>query len=345
MKNDSKNGKKKSRHLLLIIIILVLLILIIPIIYIMHILNKTNYDASKDDEIIINEEVTEETDNKISSGYTNFVIFGVDSRSNSLTKATRSDTIMLVGINNKTKEVKLCSIYRDTYVDVPSHGYTKINHAYAYGGYSLALSTINQNFDLNVTQYVTVNFYAVTRIIDLLGGITLDIEQNELKWLNGYLKEINRVNGTSVSGLSHAGTQTVNGSQALAYARIRYTAGGDYKRAERQRIVVEKIFEKAKKSNLSTITAIINEMLPKVATNITTVQILSLGKDILNYTIKDSIGFPFEKKSQKINRVSYVLPINLSNNVISLHEYLFDTMQYQPSNKVQTISDYISSIE
>ena len=311
----------------------------------MHILNKTNYDASKDDEIIINEEVTEETDNKISSGYTNFVIFGVDSRSNSLTKATRSDTIMLVGINNKTKEVKLCSIYRDTYVDVPSHGYTKINHAYAYGGYSLALSTINQNFDLNVTQYVTVNFYAVTRIIDLLGGITLDIEQNELKWLNGYLKEINRVNGTSVSGLSHAGTQTVNGSQALAYARIRYTAGGDYKRAERQRIVVEKIFEKAKKSNLSTITAIINEMLPKVATNITTVQILSLGKDILNYTIKDSIGFPFEKKSQKINRVSYVLPINLSNNVISLHEYLFDTMQYQPSNKVQTISDYISSIE
>lgn len=342
MSKQTEDGKSKSRRtLVIIVVVFIILIVAIPATYIIYTLNRTNYDNSQDDEIIVNEEIITE---EVATGYQNFVIFGVDSRENALLSDTRSDTIMLVSINRETKEVKLASIYRDTYVEVPSHGYTKLNHAYAYGGYALALSTINTNFDLDLTQYVTVNFYAVTKVIDLLGGITLDITDDELKWLNGYMKENNKVNGTNVPGLESAGTQEVNGTQALAYARIRYTSGGDFKRAERQRIVVSKIFEKAKQADLTTIISIINEMLPEISTNISTSEILTLGKDILNYQIADSIGFPYEKETSKINGVSYVIPLNLADNVTQLHQYLYEETEYTPSTAVTTRSEYIQSL-
>lgn len=342
MSKETKKENKKTRRLLMILAVtVVIFIILIPVAYIIHLIQKTDYNNSQDKDIIINEEAVQE---EVATGYRNFVIFGVDSRENSLTSDTRSDTIMIVNIDNETKDVKLCSIYRDTYVNIPNYGYTKINHAFARGGYSLALSTINTNFDLNIQQYVTVNFYALTKVIDLLGGITLDIQENELKWLNGYVRENNRVNGTSVTGLTQAGTQVVNGTQALAYARIRYTAGGDFKRAERQRIVVNQVFEKAKEADLATIISIINEMLPEISTNISTTEMLSLAKDIFSYRITDSVGFPFEKTTDKINKVSYVLPINLLENVKQLHEYLFNETEYVPSNTVTAHSEYIQSL-
>ena len=342
MAHDLKHGKKKSRRLLLITIVVVILaIIIIPIAYILHLVQKTNYDNSMDEEIITNEEIAAED---TQTGYQNFVIFGVDSRSNVLTSGTRSDTIMIVSINKDTKQIKLCSVYRDTYVNIPNSSWTKINHAYAKGGYSLALSTINTNFDLDINQYVTVNFYAVTKVIDLLGGITLDITQDELKWLNGYVRENNRVNGTNDPGLTHSGTQTVTGTQALAYARIRYTSGGDFKRAERQRIVVDKIFEKAKEADLVTINRIINEMLPEISTNINTYDILTLAKDMFSYELTESVGFPFENTITKIHGVSYVVPVNYTENVRRLHEYLFGELNYNPSSKVTENSAYLSSL-
>lgn len=342
MSKETKKENKKTRRLLMILAVtVVIFIILIPVAYIIHLIQKTNYNNSQDKDIIINEESVQE---EVATGYRNFVIFGVDSRENSLTSDTRSDTIMIVNIDNETKDVKLCSIYRDTYVNIPNYGYTKINHAFARGGYSLALSTINTNFDLNIQQYVTVNFYALTKVIDLLGGITLDIQENELKWLNGYVRENNRVNGTAVAGLTQAGTQVVNGTQALAYARIRYTAGGDFKRAERQRIVVNQVFEKAKEADLATIISIINEMLPEISTNISTTEMLSLAKDLFSYRITDSVGFPFEKTTDKINKVSYVLPIDLLENVKQLHEYLFNETEYVPSNTVTAHSEYIQSL-
>lgn len=338
-KTNPDGSKRRSSRKLLVVVLL--LIVLIPIGYMIYVLQKTNYDNKDDANIIVNEEIAQ---GDISNGYRNFVLFGVDSRSNSLTSDTRSDTIMIVSINNKTKDVKLCSIYRDTYVNIPNSGYTKINHAFAKGGYALALSTINTNFDLDLTQYVTVNFYAVTKVVDLLGGITLDITEEELKWLNGYVKENNKVNGTSVPGLEHAGTQVVNGTQALAYSRIRYTAGGDFKRTERQRIVVDQVFNKAKNADAATILRIVNELLPEISTNIPTSEILVLAKDLLRYTIKDSVGFPFQKTTGYIQRVSYVLPIDLERNVKELHQYLFDEEDFVPSSKVVEYSNYIKSL-
>ncbi|MDF2907001.1 MAG: hypothetical protein K0R34_2322 [Herbinix sp.] len=337
MAREMKPKKKKSNLVAILFVEIIIILLIFAGIYVYDKMNKIQFDDSADVKIQLNEEV--EID-----GYRNIALFGVDSRENALEKSTHSDTIVIASINNKTKDVKLISIYRDTYVNIPGEGYNKINSAYFKGGYSLALSTINTNFDLDIKEFVTVNFSAIVKAIDLLGGIELDITNSELKYLNGYVRELNRINKTEVPGLTSAGTQTVNGTQATAYARIRYTKGGDFKRAERQRIVIQKIFEKAKSSDISTINSIIDEMFPQIYTNLSTAEILDLAKDLFSYNIIDNIGFPYEKDAHTYNKVSYVFPINLQDNVIRLHEFMFDEVGYVPSATVQDYSSYVEGI-
>ncbi len=336
-KKRKKRRFKKGAKLLLFFYIL-LLLLIIGLVYFFYLTSKTNVDKSKDDSLITNEINSNDL-----KGYRNIAIFGVDSRENLLETSTHSDTIIIASINRQTKDIKLVSIYRDTYVDIPEKGFNKINAAYFKGGYSLALNTINRNFDLDIKEYVTVNFNALCNVIDLLGGITLDITPDELKYVNGYTRELNKINGTNIGKLQSAGTQVVNGTHATAYARIRYTAGGDFKRAERQRIVVEKILEKAKTTDLSTLISIVNEIFPQIYTNLDALDIADLAKDLLSYSIVEQTGFPFENSAEYYNKISYVFPINLSANVTKLHEYLFDTVDYVPSATVQSISDEITN--
>lgn len=143
--------------------------------------------------------------------YTNIALFGVDSRANDLRKNTRSDSIIVASINNKTHDVKLVSIYRDTYVKIHDHGCTKVNHAYAYGGPDLAVNTLNKNFDLNIKDFVTVNFSALTNVIDELGGVELTIKKEELKWVNAYGHDVAKINGQKYTKIKHPGKQTVTG--------------------------------------------------------------------------------------------------------------------------------------
>ena len=332
--------KKEKRNTRFIVAGVILVIILLSAAMIFRSLNK-----SLDKIQIVNEDDKniEQNEGIEITGYRNIVVFGLDTRDNSL-KRGNSDTIMIVSINNKTKDVKLVSIYRDTFVNIPELGYTKINAAYANGGYSLALTTINKNFDLDITEYVTVNFRAVIDTIDRLGGITLDIEKNELKTLNGYVRELNRINDTDVPGLPSAGTQTVNGTQATAYARIRYTEGGDFKRTERQRIVLGKTFEKLKSSKLTTIIDLINDIFPQTATNLNKDEIIDLAKGVFSYDITEQTGFPFEKVAENYKKVSYVFPVNLEENVIRLHQLLFEDKVYTPSRNVQEYSGYIESI-
>lgn len=339
MSNNIKKKKRRLRRRILLFIDFILLIIVVGLGYFVYVTSKAQLDTSGDSSIVMNDLNSDEID-----GYRNIAIFGVDSRDNSLKKSTHSDTIIIASINKKTKDIKLASIYRDTYVDIPGYGFDKINAAYFRGGYPLALNTINTNFDLNVKEFVTVNFNSVVKVIDLLGGITLDITQEELKYVNGYTKELNKINGTNVGKLKSAGTQLVNGTHATAYARIRYTAGGDYKRTERQRIVIKKIFEKAKSADLLTINAIINEIFPQIYTNLDSMDMLALAKDILSYNIVDETGFPFDKKADYYNKISYVFPIDLSANVSKLHEFLFEDESYEPSQKVKEISNKILEI-
>ncbi len=337
MTKEKTKRKKRITRIIVIEVVLVILLLAVTRLY-------QSFNRYIDKIQIVNEDDNkiEHNEGVVIDGYRNIVVFGLDTRDNSL-KRGNSDTIILVSINNKTKDVKLVSIYRDTFVNIPDVGYKKINAAYANGGYSLALTTINRNFDMDITEYVTVSFRAVIEAIDSLGGITLDIKENELKTLNGYVRELNRIHDTNVPGLKSAGTQTVNGTQATAYARIRYTAGGDFKRTERQRTVLLKIFEKIKSSKLTTIFDLINTIFPQVATNLVKDEILDLAADVLSYDIIEQTGYPFEKVAQNRGG-SYVFPVNLEENVINLHRLLFEDQAYTPSATVKEYSDYIEGI-
>lgn len=334
-----KHSNKKKKFKWIFIIEIICIIALIPVLYLFYQLDRIPTSELNTDNISVNDINLDDL-----KGYRNIAIFGVDSRSNDLKKNTRSDSIMIASINKKTKDVKLVSLYRDTYVNVPGHGFTKLTHAYAYGGPELALSTINTNFDLDIKEFVTVNFSAVTNVIDLLGGVTLDITDAELKYVNGYTKDINRINNSNSPFLKTSGTQLVNGTQATAYSRIRYTKGGDFKRAERQRIVLGKILDKAKTSKITTIISVSNEMIPQIYTSLSTPDILSLAKDIFAYSLGETNGFPFEKEGKIVNKVSYVLPLNLVENVSTLHHFLFDNEEYVPSEKVKGYSREIQAV-
>ena len=276
--------------------------------------------------------------------YTNIALFGVDSRANDLRKNTRSDSIIVASINNKTHDVKLVSIYRDTYVKIHDHGCTKVNHAYAYGGPDLAVNTLNKNFDLNIKDFVTVNFSALTNVIDELGGVELTIKKEELKWVNAYGHDVAKINGQKYTKIKHPGKQTVTGVQATGYCRVRYTKGGDFTRAERQRTVLQAIFAKAKKSSPTALISAMNKIFPQIYTSLSTSDILSLMKYLPFYEIGDQQGFPYKLSCHRgRDGIYYDFPTTLVSNVKKLHKELFGTDNYEPSKLVHTISKETSN--
>lgn len=334
----SKKGRRKRRFRRLLALELLIVLLLIPVAFAVASLSKIQTYKADLDNLIMNN-----VNDPNMKDYTNLVVYGVDSRANELTKNTRSDSIIIVSINKKTKDIKLSSIFRDTFVNIDGHGYTKINHAYSYGGPALSISTINKNLDLNIKDFVTVNFSALSNVIDLLGGIELNIEENELEYVNAYTRDVARINGTDFTYLKHAGKQTVTGVQATGYCRVRYTKGGDFRRAERQRTVMKAIFEKAKKSNPITLYKVANEILPQIYTSLSTTEIMRLGVALPFYNMADSQGFPQSNTPKKVNGAAVVVPNTLSSNVSELHEYLFDTQNYEPSDTVQSISNQIKA--
>ena len=276
------------------------------------------------------------------SGYRNIAIYGVDSRDSELGEGNRSDCIIIASINNDTKEIKLISVYRDTYVDIDGYGLDKITHAYSYGGPELALKTLNENLDLNVTEFVTVNFDAVADAVNALGGVEINIQADEIDYLNSYLAETSRVTGLETEEITETGLQTLDGVQAVAYSRIRYTEGGDYRRTERMRTVIEAMFEKLQTKSLGEINDLADQILPEVYTNIEPNEIISLAPTIIQYEISDSIGWPYDVRGITTDRW-YSVPVTLESNVQQLHEEAFGEENYTPSEAVQEISDRIES--
>ena len=271
-----------------------------------------------DDAFMVNSNVS-----KSLSNFRNIVIFGVDDRTDSF--SGRSDSIILVSINKKTSEVKLCSVYRDSYLKLTDRSLDKITHAYAYGGPELAISTLNQNLDLNITEFATVNFDSTQKIIDSVGGITLQIDSDEVK---------------HITGINSAGKHHLNGSQALQYSRIRYEEGGDYKRTERMRTVLTAVFDKVKTLGLNELNNLANELLPLVKTNISTLDIISLLPHLPSFKVNTNIGWPYEVKGITLDRW-YGVPVTLEENVSKLHEELFGQTGYIPSDTVKEISNSI----
>ena len=335
---EGKRNKKKIIGIILALAIVALAAVIVKILFF-----SENKEAQEKEDAMNAAASTEQYEEQ-TEGSETFVIFGVDSRSGDLGKGTRSDSIMVANVDHETKEIKVASIYRDTYVDIDGHGLDKITHAHAYGGPVFAMDTVNRNFDLHIEKYITVNFGNVAEVIDDIGGIELDITSEEMRYINKYIDEINEVENTNSSHISNTGTQKVDGVQAVAYSRIRYTAGGDYKRAERQRTVLLKMFEAAKQQNTVKLLGIAKDMMDKIGTNYSSGEVIEILSYLAKYNMEETKGFPNKLWGGTIEGTWYAVPVTLESNAQALHNYLFNDEKYEPSDKVKEISEEIKKV-
>ncbi len=279
-------------------------------------------------------------------GYTTIALYGVDSRDENLDAGTNSDAIILVSINDETKDVKLVSVYRDTLVQIQSDSLTtqKVNYAYQLGGSLMSINTLNVNFDLYITDYITVDFSALAEIIDAMGGVTVTVTENEINNLNKNLAEQIKLSGTYSDGVHEAGEQTLNGQQAVAYSRIRSTGQGDITRTERQRNVLLALFETAQNASASSISNLVDTSFECISTSFTKKEINTLLKSISQYTVSETTGFPFNYEFASLSgKGSVISAADLTYNVELLHELLYGDSSYSVSSTVSELSTLLTN--
>lgn len=344
---QGRGRKKKYRVRNFIITLLVLLFLVIPILAIAaRMIGITQGVSTQDIKKLLSDEVKKSQETGAMAGYTNIALFGLDSTQQSLDSGNnRTDVMIIASINNKTGDTKLVSLYRDTYLDVGDGNYQKANAAYAFGGPEQAIKMINKNLDLNITDYVTVGFEGVTDLVDEVGGVEIDVQSDEIEHLNNYQSTMATELGKEYIPVTAPGVQTLNGLQATAYCRIRYTDGGDFKRTERQKEVLSKAFEKLKKSGPVTMIKAANSLSSEVRTSLNPAEIASLAMKAMRFNISETNGFPNDQYRAVgyIGDQSCVIPVHLTDNVVWLHQYLFNDSSYQVSSTVQEISDQVSA--
>lgn len=336
-------AKKQRRRIILFVVEIIILLIAVMVLYAVLAGTGTGKVDLKEKDIIINESVQEAQETTM-KGYRNIALFGVDSTTGALTKNTRSDTIMIASINQDTGECKLVSIYRDTYLNLSNDSYNKCNAAYAKGGPEQAINMLNMNLDMNITDFVTVGFAGLTDAVDALGGVMIDVDDSEISHLNNYQLCIAEDLKRSYTPVKDTGYQLLDGLQATGYCRIRYTAGDDFKRAERQREVLLAVADQAKKANLAKLTETANNVFDEVYTSLDLSEIVDMLGHVGEYYISDHSGFPQEEMRVTGtigSKGSCVIPTSLEDNVKWLHKFLFDTENYEPSETVKQCSDKI----
>lgn len=338
-------AKKKRRRIIIFLLEIVVLAVMLIVLWGVTKVEKVGKVDLNESDIAVNSQVETNVPMK---GYRTIALFGVDSTTGELTKNTRSDTIIIASINQDTKKVKLMSVYRDTYLNIEDDSYNKCNSAYAKGGPEQAINMLNQNLDLHITDFVTVGFEGLSDVINDLGGVSIDVESEEIPHLNNYQKCIAEDLKTKYTPVTKTGMQILDGIQATGYCRIRYTAGNDFRRAQRQRTVLKAIMDVAKKASATTLTKTANDLFDSqvIYTSLDLTEILSLLKDVSSYSIEGDDGFPQENMRNTGNigsKGSCVVPLDLSSNVKWLHGYLFQDNDYQPSDVVQKYSAEIKN--
>lgn len=335
VKKKKKGGMSVLGKIAIGLCILLLLVVFAAIAVVYAKMSKLNFVSLDPDKLSINEDYEYDE-----TGYLNVALFGLDTRENDEEMGSRSDTIIIASLNRETKVVTMSSIYRDTLLQMEDGNYNKANAAYAFGEEEEAVAMLNRNLDMDIDHYVTVDFSALVDVIDALDGIDVEVTEEEIPYLNNYSVEIIENTGVDTWAVTEPGYQHLTGVQATAYARIRYTEGDDFKRTERQRLVLTKIAEKAQAASLADLNMIIDRVLPKVRTNFTLPEILAYAKDVKKYQIGESKGFPFVLDTMYYGDAGdSVVPANLEENVKELHNFLFGENGYTPSSKVCDISD------
>ena len=356
-KPTKKNsGKKKTTRVVLFILEILILLVMVFVLWSVLKVEKVGKVDLPEEDIIINPEVEklQESGNSVMKGYRNIALFGVDSTQGALSKNTRSDTIMIASINLDTGDCKLVSVYRDTYLNLSNDTYNKCNAAYAKGGPMQAINMLNMNLDMNITDFVTVGFSGLTDTIDALGGVYIDVKEEEISHLNNY--QISIVGTTkdgktytaaegSYTPVTQAGYQKLNGLQATAYCRIRYV-GNDFERTARQRRVLKAVADEAKKASPAQLEQIASSVFDKVYTSLDLSEIVEMLGSVSKYNIVDEGGFPTSDKLTTGtigSKGSCVVPLDLESNVSWLHEFLFGEENYEPSAAVKEYSAKIAS--
>ena len=346
--------RKKSKKILFILEIVVLLLFIGGLFVYGQIsakLDKIDIQETDlaDQDIVTNDQAPQMT------GYTTYALFGLDHRSkNEKLNTENSDTIIIASINNDTKAVKLVSVYRDTLLNVKDDTYSKANSAYALGGPTNAVSMLNTNLDLNITDYVAIDFNALVTVVDCLGGLDIPLSYAEIVHMNNYCVETSEETGKSYTPVelpdpkpedeeAIVDTYHLNGVQATSYCRIRYTASLDMGRTERQRRVIQMIVDKAKKAGLSTIFDIMDQVFPMVKTSVSKTEILKMIPAMIGYSIDETTGFPNDYKFAQV-KGSVIVPTTLESNVLKMHQFLYGDTSYTPTQDVLNRSAQITNI-
>lgn len=360
--------KKKIGKIILFAVEICLLLVLVVTVWAFSKVQKMEVIEIKEEEVAIDPVIQQQKEEGTSKllGYKNIALFGVDSRTGQLEKGTLSDTIIIASINQDTKEVRLVSVYRDTWLNMSTDKYNKANAAYSYGGPKQAISMLNMNLDMDITEYVTIGFDGLIDVIDAVGGIEIDVKQAEIAHINSYqismtgkksdtgdpsidLNAKGEPNYVAKEGVDYipvtrAGVQTLNGTQATAYARVRYV-GDDFERTKRQQTVIMQTAKKAMTLDITRLNKIADAVFPKISTSLKMDEILSLLKDIASYEVVGTSGFPFDGHYQggRVQKASVIIPVDLNLNVKLLHEFLFNDTSYEPTDTVKKCSQKIAA--
>lgn len=348
--NGRQRAARQKRRMILFIFEIIIILVMVVVLYL--VMSKTT-DGPKvtvldEEKLAIPSQVQEmKEEGGVMHGYMNIALFGVDAQTDGqLFKDSRSDSTMIASINMDTGDIKLVSVYRDTYLNIGSQGYQKCNGAYSFGGAEQAVKMLNMNLDMDITNFVAVGYKGLSEVIDGLGGVYVDVDSEELKHINNYQVDVSNVLRCEYTPVTEPGYQLLNGVQAASYCRIRQTKGDDFQRAARQREVLKAIEEQAKDLDIATLTKIFNNCIDDIYTSLDSQDILDLLGNIMNYRIVEEEGFPqpdLRGNASMGAKGACVIPTDLEANVVWLHQFLFDDMDYMVSDSVKEYSQRILS--
>lgn len=277
-------------------------------------------------------------------GYWTVALFGVDSRNNSLGKGNNADVNIICNINQDTGEIKLVSVFRDSYLNIDEEGsYNKINQAYFKGGPDQAVKALNRNLDLEIDDYAVFNWKAVIDAINILGGVDIELSKAEFYYINAFITETVQATGVGSVQLTHAGMNHMDGVQAVAYARLR-KMDTDFARTERQRKVIQLAFDKLKKADFAVVNNVMEVVLGQIESSVELNDLIPLAKTVTKFYIGETTGFPQARGDLNMGKKGdCVIPQTLESNVVLLHQFLFGDGSYEPSSMVKKISSKIAA--